>query len=294
MKPKKEIIIEAVNLSKNYGSARGINNINLQVFDGEMFGFIGPNGAGKSTFIRTMLNFLFPTAGEIKIFGMDAVTDSSIIKENIGYVPSEVNYYDYMRVIDLLNFAASFHQNVDLGRIDYLCKKFNLDKTRKISELSFGNKKKVSIVQALLHKPKLLILDEPTNGLDPLMQKELFNTLKEAKKEGTTVFLSSHNLSEVERHCDRVGIIKEGIIVDIKDVSKINHNTIKKVVITTSKKINLKVKGISNSYYAKHELHFRFSGNINELLMELSKYDIKDISIFPLTLEDDFLEYYGK
>jgi ABC-2 type transport system ATP-binding protein len=294
MKIKKQIVIESNNLCKNYGTSRGINNINLQVFEGEIFGFIGPNGAGKSTFIRTMLNFLFPTSGEIKIFGMDAVTDSSLIKENIGYVPSEVSYYEYMKVIDLFNFAASFHKNIDPQRIDDLCKKFQLDKMRKISELSFGNRKKVAIVQALLHKPKLLILDEPTNGLDPLMQKELFNVLKDAKEEGTTVFLSSHNLSEVEKYCDRVGIVREGIIVDIKDVSKFNHNLIKKIVVTTSKKINLKVLGISDSKYLDDELHFKFSGNINELIKELSKYNIKDISILPLTLEDDFLEYYGK
>ncbi len=291
MKKSEKIIIEIKNLCKNYGKARGVTKVDLEVYEGETFGFIGPNGAGKSTTIRTMLNFLFPTSGEIKIFGLDVITNSSVIKSEIGYVPAEVNYYDHMKVIDLLNFAASFHNNVDQDRIDYLCNKFELDKNRKINELSFGNKKKVSIIQALLHHPKLLILDEPTNGLDPLMQKKVFEILKEEKD--MTIFLSSHNLAEVEKHCDRVAIIKEGKIVDIKDVSKVNKGSIKKVVITTYKKIKLKLNGISDMSFANNELQFRYDGDINVLLEELSKYNISDIAILPLTLEDSFIEYYG-
>lgn len=291
MKKSEKIIIEIKNLCKNYGKARGVTKVDLEVYEGETFGFIGPNGAGKSTTIRTMLNFLFPTSGEIKIFGLDVITNSSVIKSEIGYVPAEVNYYDHMKVIDLLNFAASFHSDVDKIRIDYLCNKFELDKNRKINELSFGNKKKVSIIQALLHHPKLLILDEPTNGLDPLMQKKVFEMLKEEKD--MTIFLSSHNLAEVEKHCDRVAIIKEGKIVDIKNVSKVNKGSIKKVVITTHKKIKLKLNGISDMSFANNELQFRYDGDINVLLEELSKYNISDIAILPLTLEDSFIEYYG-
>lgn len=295
MKDKKEIAIDIKKLCKNYGNARGVKDINLKVYKGEMFGFIGPNGAGKSTTIRTMLNFLFPTSGEIKILGMDAVSESKVIKEHIGYVPSEVSYYDYMKVKDLLDFAVTFHNDIDVKRIDELCKLFELNKNKKISELSFGNKKKVSIVQALLHKPKLLILDEPTNGLDPLMQKRLFEALKDIQKEeGTTIFLSSHNLGEVEKYCDRVGIVKDGIIIDIKDVSQINHNIIKKVIITTTDNLKLKTKGIKDTEYINNELHFRFDGNIKDLLIELGNCEIQDITISPLSLEDDFLEYYGK
>ncbi|MFA5407507.1 MAG: ABC transporter ATP-binding protein [Bacilli bacterium] len=290
---KQQPIIEISNLCKNYGKERGITNINLEVYEGEMFGFIGPNGAGKSTTIRTMLNFLFPTSGEVKIFGLDSIKDSVLIKENIGYVPSEVNYYDYMKVKDLLLYAASFSKTVDIKRIDELCKEFDLKKDKKISELSFGNKKKVSIIQALLHKPKLLILDEPTNGLDPLMQKKLFDVLKRAQVQGATIFLSSHNLSEVEKYCDRVGVVKDGIIVDIKDVSIINHSSSKKVIIKTSKELKIKVKGISEIEYKNDEYHFNFDGQINELLMALSKCEVDDITVLPLSLEDDFLRYYG-
>ncbi|MDD3048543.1 MAG: ABC transporter ATP-binding protein [Bacilli bacterium] len=290
----KKIIIKVTDLCKNYGKARGVININLTVYEGEIFGFIGPNGSGKSTTIRTMLNFLYPTSGTVEILGMDAVKDSSLIKKDIGYVPSEVNYYDYMKVRDLLLFAASFHKDIDLKRIDLLCEKFQLDQNKKISELSFGNKKKVSIIQAILSNPKLLILDEPTNGLDPLMQNILFEVLNDARKNGTTIFLSSHNLVEVEKYCDRVGIVIEGKIVDVKDVSKTNHGIIKKVVITTSKKLALKIKGIKDLDFINNELHFNFNGNINDLLTELIKYNIEDISIVPLSLEDNFLEYYGR
>ena len=293
MKKDRKIIIEIKDLCKNYGKARGVTKVDLKVYEGETFGFIGPNGSGKSTTIRTMLNFLFPTKGEIKIFGLNAVTDSSSIKKDIGYVPSEVNYYEHMKVIDLLNFAASFHDNVDSKRIKYLCDKFELQENKKINELSFGNKKKISIIQALLHHPKLLILDEPTNGLDPLMQKRVFEVLEEEKENGMTIFLSSHNLSEVEKYCDRVGIIKEGEIVDIKDVSKINFGTTKKIVINTDKKIKLKLSGITDESYINNELHFKYEGDINVLLKEINKYEIKDIAILPLTLEDSFMEYYG-
>ena len=294
MKKKKKVIISISKLCKNYGNSVGVANINLDVYEGEIFGFIGPNGAGKSTTIRTMLNFLYPTSGNIKILGLDSVKDSAKIKENIGYVPSEVNYYDYMKVRDLLSFSSSFNGNIASNKITELCKMFELTMDKKISELSFGNKKKVSIIQALLHKPKILILDEPTIGLDPLMQKKLFETLKSVKEEGTTIFLSSHNLTEVEKYCDRVGNVKDGVVMDVKDVSKVNHSSIKKVVITTPKKINIKIDGVSNIKYQAGELQFRFNGDIKALLKEISKFEIDDIAILPLTLEEDFLKYYGK
>jgi ABC-2 type transport system ATP-binding protein len=290
---KKKTVIEINNLCKNYGTSRGVSKIDLKVYEGEIFGFIGPNGAGKSTTIRAMLNFLFPTSGEIKIFNLDAVTQSHIIEKDIGYVPAEVNYYDYMKVKDVLTFAFTFHDNIESNRINELCKRFDLNIDKKISELSLGNKKKVSIIQSLLHRPKLLILDEPTNGLDPLIQKKLFETLEEERQKGMTIFLSSHNLVEVEKYCDRVGIVIEGKIIDIKDVSKVNNSTIKKIVITTDKKIAIKIEGISDIEYINNELHFKYDGDIKNLLVKLTKYDIKDIAILPLTLEDEFLKYYG-
>lgn len=290
----KKAVIEINNLCKNYGSAMGVKNINLTVYEGEIFGFIGPNGAGKSTTIRTILNFLYPTSGSIKIFGLDSVKDSTKIKKEIGYVPSEVNYYDFMKVKDLLLFNKSFYPNITTKKIDDLCKILELDQDKKISKLSLGNKKKVAVVQALMGNHKLLILDEPTNGLDPLIQNKLFELLKKYQRSGTTIFLSSHNLAEVEKYCDRVGIVKDGKILDIKEVAKINRLDMKKVVIKSDEDINLNIKGIEDLHRINGEIHFIFNNGIDQLIKALSKYKIKDITILPISLEDDFLKYYER
>ena len=182
-------IIETSNLSKSYGKNRGIIDINLKIKEGEIFGFVGPNGAGKSTTIRTLLNFIFPTGGSGKILGMDIVKQSKDIKKQIGYVPSEVKFYDEIKVKDIIKYSCSFYDGINQEDVDKLYELLEVDVEKRMSELSLGNKKKVAIVQALIHKPRLLILDEPTNGLDPLIQKRLFELLKKANKEGTTVFL---------------------------------------------------------------------------------------------------------
>lgn len=290
----KEEVIRIENLSKYYGNIVGVKNINLTVNKGEIFGFIGPNGAGKSTTIRTILNFLFPTSGKVEVFGLDSVKDSHIIKKNIGYVPSEVSYYEYMKVSDLFNFNKSLYTNVTQVEIDRLCKLFDLNKNRKINKLSYGNKKKVAIIQALMFNPQLIIFDEPTNGLDPLIQNKLFAELLSRQKQGVTIFLSSHNLREVEKYCDRVGIVRNGKIIDIKKIDQINHQNIKKVILKLSKKISLSLEGISNQTYLNKELSFKYTGEIAKLLTALSAVEILDISIVPLSLEDDFLEYYGE
>lgn len=175
-------IIETKNLTKNYGKNRGIENINISVSKGEIYGFIGPNGAGKSTTIKTLLNFIYPSDGSATIFGKDIIKESSTIKEEIGYVPSEVRYYDSVKVKDIIKYAQSFYPQTSNNDVEKICRELELDMEKKMDELSLGNKKKVAIAQALISKPKLLILDEPTNGLDPLMQKKLFNILVEEKK----------------------------------------------------------------------------------------------------------------
>ena len=284
-------VIKITNLCKNYGESRGIVDINLEVYEGEIFGFVGPNGSGKSTTIRTMLNFIYKTSGSINILGYDSVTENSLIKKEIGYVSSEVSYYDYMTTYDLLKYSISFYKDIDDKRIEELCREFELDMHKKIRELSLGNKKKVSLIQAIIHNPKLIILDEPTSGLDPLMQKKLFEILKKMK---ATVFLSSHNLAEVEKYCDRVAIVKEGLVVDVKKISEININLTKHIIIKTNRKLILKTKGISDINYKEKELLFTFNGNIQELLKEISEYEIKDISILPRSLEESILEYYGR
>lgn len=287
-------VIKIKNLSKYYGNIMGVKDINLTINQGEIFGFIGPNGAGKSTTIRAMLNFLFPTSGKIEIFGLDSVEDSNLIKEKVGYVPSEVNYYDYMKVRDLFNFNKSLYPNVTQKEIDRLCKLFDLNQNRKINKLSFGNKKKVAIIQALMFNPQLLIFDEPTNGLDPLIQNKLFDELLTRQKQGVTIFLSSHNLREVEKYCDRVGIVRNGKIIDVKKIDQLNNKNIKKVVIKLMKKINLSLEGITDLIYKNKELSFKYKGEISKLLNALVKVEVLDINIIPLSLEEDFLDYYGE
>ena len=287
-------IIETNNLSKSYGKSRGIIDVNLNVKEGEIFGFVGPTGAGKSTTIRTLLNFIFPTSGSAKILGKDIVKESNEIKKYIGYVPSEVKFYDEVRVKDIIKYSASFYKGVNKDEVDKLYKILDVDINKKMSELSLGNKKKVAIVQALIHKPKLLILDEPTNGLDPLIQKKLFELLEEARKKGTTVFLSSHNLVEVENLCDRVAVIKDGKIIDTIVIEKLAKKLGLKILVK-SKEINEdKVKEMGGQVVTQEngEITFHYNNEIDVLIKELSKYKIEKLLISEQTLEDTFMNYY--
>ena len=287
-------VIETNNLCKSYGKSRGIIDVNLKIKEGEIFGFVGPNGAGKSTTIRTLLNFIFPTSGSAKILGKDIVKESSEIKMYIGYVPSEVKFYDEVKVKDIIKYSASFYNNVNKEEIDKLYKILDVDVNKKMSELSLGNKKKVAIVQALIHKPKLLILDEPTNGLDPLIQKKLFELLEEARKNGTTVFLSSHNLVEVESLCDRVAVIKDGKIIDTIVIEKLSKKLGLKVVIKSNEINEYKIKEINGQVISKEkdEFIFHYNNGVDTLIKELSKYKIEKLLISEQTLEDTFMNYY--
>ncbi len=290
-------IIEVKNLSKFYGRSRGIIGVDFNVKEGEVFGFIGPNGAGKSTTIRTLLNLIHPTSGSAKIFDKDTVKEYSEILKNIGYVPGEVYYYEDMRVIDLLNYSASFYKKDCSKRIKELSKLFDLNLKQKIETLSFGNKKKVGIVQALIHNPRLLILDEPTSGLDPLVQKKFYDLLKEENKKGVTIFFSSHVLSEVQKICDRVAIIKEGRIVKIEDMSSITSNNYKKIKIDTNDKFSKKdfnIKGVNNLVINDNEISFIYKGDINIIINKLKDIKLSNISIIDPDLEEIFMHYYSK
>lgn len=285
--------IKITNLTKSYGKSRGIKNINLEIKEGEIYGFIGPNGAGKSTTIKTLLNFIFPTSGSAKILGKDIVSESKFIKEFTSYVPSEVRYYSEVKVKDILNYAASFFDYYDSKYLNELCNELEVEVDKKIEELSLGNKKKVAIVQALLSNPKIVILDEPTNGLDPLIQQKLFNILLKEKEKGKTIFLSSHNLSEIERFCDRVAVIKDGEIIDIIDLNNMNRDLGKRITLK-SNNINLKeIEKVSESLKCiDEEIEFIYKGNINELISLLSKYNLDKLLIEEVKLEEAFLNYY--
>lgn len=287
-------IIETENLTKSYGKNRGITEVNLKIKEGEIFGFVGPNGAGKSTTIRTLLNFIFPTGGSGKILGFDIVNESKKIKEHIGYVPSEVRFYDDVKVKDIVKYSTSFYKNVDENEVEELYKLLEVDVNKKMSELSLGNKKKVAIIQALIHKPKLLILDEPTNGLDPLIQKRLFELLEKAREDGSTIFFSSHNLSEVENICDRVAVIKAGKIIDTVAMDKLGKKLALKVSVE-SKELNEKlIKNIGGKEIIKDngKYEFKYENSVDELIKTLSKYKIDKLIISEQKLEDTFMKYY--
>lgn len=287
-------IIEVNNLTKFYGKARGIENVTFNVEEGEIFGFIGPNGAGKSTTIRLFLSLIFPTSGDAKIFGKDCIQFGPEIRQEIGYLPSEIFYYEGMKVLDLLKYSASFYKKNCTERIHYLSDLMELDLKRRIDDLSYGNKKKVGIVQGLLHSPKLIVLDEPTSGLDPLMQQKFFNLIREENKNGATVFFSSHILGEVQKMCSRVAIIKEGSIIDIQDIHTLQADNYKKVRIAADSldPARFQIEGVSNPSSENGTFSFLFKGDINTLTKLISENTINDITIEEPTLEEIFMHYY--
>lgn len=287
--------IETNNLCKSYGKARGIIDVNLKIESNEVFGFIGPNGAGKSTTIRTILNFIFPTSGSAKIMGFDCIKESKKIRELIGYLPSEVNYYDDMKIRDLLEYSGKFYNKDCSKRIKELSDIFEVDSSKKINQLSLGNKKKVGIIQALLHEPKLVILDEPTSGLDPLMQKTFFEVLKEENKKGATIFFSSHILSEVQEMCHKVAIIKEGKILKTEEISKLRDAQFKKVMVNFNNEISdINIPGAINTIKLGTSVKFLYNGDINALIDNLHKNKIKNLTIEEPSLEEIFMHYYTK
>lgn len=290
-------VIEIKNLTKNYGKARGIADVSFNVYEGEIFGFIGPNGAGKSTTIRTLLSLIYPTSGSATIFGKDCIEFGPEIKKEIGYLPSEVFYYDNMKVIDLLKYSASFYKKDCSKRITELAEIMDLDLNKKIDDLSFGNKKKVGIVQGLLHEPKLIILDEPTSGLDPLMQQKFFDLLEEENKKGATILLSSHILGEVQRLCNRVAIIKEGKIIKVEKISTLQENNHKKFKIETKSKIGdnyFNLSGVSALEIKDNTISFLFRGDINLIMKKISEIEIANLWIEEPDLEEIFMHYYEK
>lgn len=287
-------VIEVNNLTKYYGKARGIVDVSFKVDEGEIFGFIGPNGAGKSTTIRLFLSLIYPTSGEAKIFGKDVIKFGPEIRQDIGYLPSEVFYYEGMKVLDLLKYSASFYNRDCTDRLFELAEIMELDLKRRIDDLSYGNKKKVGIVQGLLHSPKLIVLDEPTAGLDPLMQQNFFDLIREENQRGATVFFSSHILGEVQKLCSRVAIIKEGSIINVQDIKTLQRDNYKKIRVVAedldSKPFNF--AGISNLTQDDGELSFFYKGDINQVTGELSKMKLADVVIEEPTLEEIFIHYY--
>lgn len=289
----KQPILEIKNLTKYYGNTLGVKNLNLTLNEGEIFGFIGPNGAGKSTTIRSIMNLINKTSGTVLLNGEELTKDNANLKAIIGYLPSEIHLYEDLTVNQMLNYHESFyHQNIHKRRKE-LVKRLKLDETKKIEDLSLGNSKKLGIILALMHEPKLLILDEPTSGLDPIMQQTFYELLKEEKVKGTTIFYSTHILSEISKICDRVGIIKDGTLLKIEKVEEIQKKELTYVTIE-SKEIDNIIKDLKLDHNLKKNNTIKFKNTISsdKLIKTLSKYKIDKILIEEATIEDIFLHYY--
>ena len=280
-------------LTKHYGTHRGINDLSFSVNEGEFFGFIGPNGAGKSTTIRTLMGLIHPSGGNASIFGLDCQTKASVIARDVGYLPSENSYYENMKVRELLQYTADLYGMDCETKMYELSERLNLDLTRKIADLSLGNKKKVGIVSAIMTSPKLLIMDEPTSGLDPLMQREFFSILQERNREGATVFLSSHILSEIQRNCTRAAIIREGTLLACGSVEELARTNARRVTLRGSAEVQV-LSGIRDCRQTEEGLSFLYSGDMQLLLNALAGGKVEDLTIAEPDLEEVFLHYYEK
>jgi ABC-2 type transport system ATP-binding protein len=286
-----ENIIDIKHLTKQYGKARGIIDLNLSVQAGDVFGFIGPNGAGKSTTIRLLLGLISPTSGSMSIFGKDIKKNHVELLKRIGYMPSEAMFYPNMRVEEVINFAAKLHEKDCSKQSKELCDRLQVDTKKKIDELSLGNRKKISIICAMQHEPDLYIMDEPTSGLDPLMQKEFYDLLLERNKQGATVFLSSHILSEIQRYCQNAAIVREGKLIAVNSVeqlAKTNARRVKIQGITSLPELDGIIDVISNH----SSIEFLYNGKMPILINALNGLPIKDMVIEEPTLEEIFMHFY--
>jgi len=270
------MMLKVNELHKSYGKFEAVKGITFEVEKASIYGFVGKNGAGKSTTIRCIMNLLQPSSGNITINGLDAVKDSKAIKEFSSYMPSEITYYDKLTVKEFMKFNLEFTKS-SMDDVEKWASYFELDLTKRLQDLSLGNKKKVSVIIMLIKEADILIMDEPTSGLDPLMQQKFFQVMLNEKKKGKTIFLSSHNLTEIEKYCDHVAIIKDGMIVDLIDMAKV---TIKHdLVVTYTTKDDKTVKKT-------------FTKDVNDLVKELARLDLKSLEIKTKSIEDEFIKYY--
>ena len=291
-------VIHTEKLTKSYGSHRGIIEVDLDIAEGEAFGFLGPNGAGKTTMIRTLLDHIRPTSGRAEIFGIETTVDPVAIHKRLGYLPGEFALYDKLTGGQTLDYFANLRGGVDKAYQADLIARLDVDPSRKFREYSKGNKQKIGLIIALQHRPDLLLLDEPTSGLDPLIQQEFYAVIREAKAEGRTVFLSSHILSEVEKTCDRVAIIRDGRLVRVDRTTALRdlaHHTVELVFtgpVPASEFESL--PGVTDVTAEDHVLRMRVSGNIAAVVQTAARYELADFVSREPSLEETFLAEYGK
>jgi ABC-2 type transport system ATP-binding protein len=292
------LAIKIDKLTKLYGKQRGVDNISLEVSKGEVFGYLGPNGAGKTTTIRTLLDFIRPTSGSATIFGLDIRRDSVETRHRIGYLQGELALYGNLTGEELLQYVANLRNGVDWNYVSELTKRLDCDLKRRLRTLSHGNRRKVGLIQALMHKPELLILDEPTNGLDPLMQHEFHLLIDEAKNEGRTVFISSHILPEVERVCDRVGIIRQGQLIAVETIETLKSRSIRQLDIRFARAIPRdsfsNIPGVRDAVVTDDTLSCTVVGSLDALVKTAARYEVINIVSHEPTLEEIFLTYYNE
>jgi ABC-2 type transport system ATP-binding protein len=291
-------IIETDKLTKSYGPHRGIIEVDLSIEQGEIFGFLGPNGAGKTTTIRVLLDLIRPTSGRARVFGIDTTVDPIAIHRRIGYVPGEFALYDRLTGGQTIEYFANLRGGVDRAYQASLIERFDVDPSRRYREYSKGNRQKIGLLIALQHQPELLILDEPTSGLDPLVQQVFFEFLREAKAEGRTTFLSSHILSEVEKSCDRVGIIREGRLTKLDRVEALRDLAHHQVELRFSGPVPRAefeaIPGVSDLVGDDHGLRMRVSGPITPVVRAAARYQLIDFVSREPSLEETFLAEYGR
>ncbi len=293
------LAIETEKLTKSYGrKARGIEDVNLAVEEGEVFGFLGPNGAGKTTTVRTLLGFLKPTGGRGEVFGLDIGRESVKIRANVGNLPGEFALEDKMTGEGLLRFYARLRGVKDLGYAHELSERLGAELRRPMRRLSRGNKQKIGLIQAMFHRPPLLVLDEPTGGLDPLVQEEFLDIIEEVRDEGRTVFFSSHNLAEVERVCDRVGIIRGGKLVAVETTETLVDKSFRHVVLAFAEDVDPKpfeeLSGVEDLRSEGPRISFTLYDDLDEMVKLASVHELVNMEYERPSLEEVFLTYYER
>jgi ABC-2 type transport system ATP-binding protein len=287
--------IEVNHLTKRYGKHRGVEDLTFSVEPGEIFGFLGPNGAGKTTTIRVLIGLLKPTDGQARIFGGDCWRRTERLHRNIAFIPGDLRLYEGMGVLEFLRFMARLHGGIRHGRIEALADRLELELHRKIKHLSKGNRQKVGLVQALMHDVPLFVLDEPSSGLDPLMEVTFLDLLREERAAGRTVFLSSHNLSEVEKVCDRVAIIRDGRLVALEHIDVLKAKRVRQMSVVFRQPVDPRdfaADGIVVVDRGERRVTLRVRGDINPVIRTLARYDVEDVTFSEPSLEDVFLHYY--
>ena len=293
-----DYVIETDGLTVYYGRHLGITNVNLRVEKGEVFGFLGPNGAGKTTTQRVLLDVIRPTAGKARMFGLDCQKEGVKARKRVGYLPGELSLYENMRARDFFRmYSSMLGDGADQGHWKDLADRLNLDTSRKIREYSRGNKQKVGVVTAFMNRRDLLVLDEPTTGLDPLVQQTVLEMVNEAKRKGSTVFFSTHVLPEAQAVCDRVGIIREGKLVATERVEELTRQQFKRMRITFTRMMppvdTFDIPGVKETNRDQFSIHLEIQDNLEKVLETALPYGISDIETFPVKLEEIFLAYYG-